>query len=58
MVVTAALDDLLGAEHRPNVPGTIDEHPNWRIPLPAPIDDLPTTPLAERIVDAIRGGRA
>ncbi|WP_421119530.1 4-alpha-glucanotransferase [Aquihabitans daechungensis] len=58
MVVTAALDDLLGAEHRPNVPGTIDEHPNWRIPLPAPIDDLPTAPLADRIVDAISAGRS
>jgi 4-alpha-glucanotransferase len=57
MVVTAALDDLLGAEHRPNVPGTIDEHPNWRIPLPVPIDDLSAAPLAGRIVDAIGRGR-
>jgi 4-alpha-glucanotransferase len=57
MVVTAALDDLLGAEHRPNVPGTIDEHPNWRIPLPAPIDDLAGSPLAGRIVDALRDHR-
>lgn len=54
MIVTAALDDLLGAEHRPNVPGTIDEHPNWRIPLPVPLDDLAATPLADRIVDALR----
>ena len=53
MVVTAALDDLLGAEHRPNVPGTIDEHPNWRIPLPVPIDDLADHPLADRITDAL-----
>lgn len=57
MVVTAALDDLLGAEHRPNVPGTIDEHPNWRIPLPAPIDDLADAPLADRIIDALAEGR-
>lgn len=57
MLVTAALDDLLGAQHRPNVPGTIDEHPNWRIPLPVPLDDLPATPLADRIVEAIRTGR-
>ena len=57
MLVTAALDDLVGAEHRPNVPGTIDEHPNWRIPLPVPLDDLAATPLADRIVEAIRTGR-
>jgi 4-alpha-glucanotransferase len=57
MLVTAALDDLVGAEHRPNVPGTIDEHPNWRIPLPVPLDDLPTTPLAERITETFRTRR-
>ena len=48
-IVTATLDDLLGAEHRPNIPGTVDEHPNWRIPLPLPIDDLPGHPLAEAV---------
>ncbi|MGN6694193.1 MAG: 4-alpha-glucanotransferase [Aquihabitans sp.] len=58
MLVTAALDDLVGAEHRPNVPGTIDEHPNWRIPLPIPLDDLPSAPLAERIVAALSPGRS
>jgi 4-alpha-glucanotransferase len=57
MLVTAALDDLVGAQHRPNVPGTIDEHPNWRIPLPVPLDDLPSTPLADRIVAALSPGR-
>ena len=51
------IDDLLGAERRPNVPGTIDEHPNWRIPLPTPLDDLGATPLADRIVDAIGSDR-
>ncbi len=49
MIVTATLDDLLGAEHRPNLPGTIDQHPNWRIPLPVPLEDLPGYPLAESI---------
>lgn len=58
MLATATLDDLLGAEHRPNVPGTVDEHPNWRIPLPRPIDDLATHPLAEQVVDALRSGRS
>ena len=57
MLVTAALDDLMGAEHRPNVPGTIDEHPNWRIPLPVPLDDLAELPLADRITAALGAGR-
>ena len=57
VLATAALDDLVGAEHRPNVPGTIDEHPNWRIPLPVPLDDLPGHPLAERIAAVLREAR-
>ncbi|CAN5420313.1 4-alpha-glucanotransferase [soil metagenome] len=54
MVVTATMDDLLGAEHRPNLPGTVDEHPNWRIPLPVLLDDLPGDPRAEAIADVFR----
>ena len=26
----APLEDLLGLAEQPNLPGTIDEHPNWR----------------------------
>ncbi len=54
MVVTATLDDLTGAEHRPNLPGTIDEHPNWRVPLPVLLDDLDGLPRAEAIAAALR----
>lgn len=57
MIVTAALDDLVGAEHRPNLPGTIDEHPNWRIPLPVPVDELAGHPLAEAVAEALGAGR-
>ena len=57
-IATATLDDLLGAEHRPNIPGTVDEHPNWRIALPVPIDDLPGHPLAEATAAALAEGRA
>lgn len=57
-IATATLDDLAGAEHRPNIPGTIDEHPNWRIPLPLALDDLPGSPLAEATVAALAEGRA
>jgi 4-alpha-glucanotransferase len=57
VLVTATLDDLVGAQHAPNVPGTIDEHPNWRIPLPVPLDDLDDTPLAIAITDELRTAR-
>jgi 4-alpha-glucanotransferase len=49
MLATAALDDLLGATHRPNVPGTVDQHPNWRIPLPRPIEALDDDPVASAV---------
>jgi 4-alpha-glucanotransferase len=25
---------------RPNVPGTIDEFPNWRLALPVPVEEI------------------
>ncbi len=57
-IATASLDDLVGAEHRPNIPGTVDEHPNWRIALPVALDDLPGLPLAEATAAALAEGRA
>ncbi len=33
-------EDLLGLEEQPNVPGTIQEHPNWRRRLPVVAEDL------------------
>lgn len=35
-----ALEDLVGLDQAPNLPGTIDEHPNWRRRLPAPPEPL------------------
>ena len=34
------IEDLLGREEQPNLPGTIDEHPNWRRRLTAEADAL------------------
>lgn len=36
----AQIEDLLGMVDQANMPGTIDEHPNWRRRLPAPISEL------------------
>lgn len=33
------LEDLLGLDEQPNLPGTIDEHPNWRRRLPDTLTD-------------------
>jgi len=39
-LVTYPLEDLLALEEQPNLPGSIDEHPNWRRRTPQPVDEL------------------
>ncbi len=51
------LDDLAGVSLRPNIPGTIDEHPNWRIPLPMPLEDLFERMLARRVLAGLAAAR-
>jgi 4-alpha-glucanotransferase len=52
-LVTATLDDALAVRERPNLPGTTHERPNWSLALPAPLETLPTTPLALRVAAAL-----
>lgn len=42
------LEDLLGLEEQPNLPGTTDEHPNWRRRMPADTDALLARPEVAR----------
>ncbi|WP_168791821.1 4-alpha-glucanotransferase [Paraburkholderia aromaticivorans] len=39
-LVTFPLEDLLTQVEQPNLPGSIDEHPNWRRRVSVPIDEL------------------
>jgi 4-alpha-glucanotransferase len=39
-LLTLSLEDLLGLIDQPNIPGTVDEHPNWRRRLPVTIDHI------------------
>jgi 4-alpha-glucanotransferase len=39
-LVTFPLEDLLALVDQPNLPGSIDEHPNWRRRLSLPVDEL------------------
>ncbi len=34
------IEDALGFHEQPNLPGTTDEHPNWRMRLPAQVERL------------------
>ena len=39
-LLAISLEDLLGVIDQPNIPGTVDEHPNWRRRLPLELDDM------------------
>jgi 4-alpha-glucanotransferase len=39
-LLTISLEDLLGVIDQPNIPGTVDEHPNWRRRLPLTADEI------------------
>jgi 4-alpha-glucanotransferase len=56
-LVLTSPHDALGEPRQPNLPGTIDEYPNWRIPLPVTVEELLTHPLARRAVAALRATR-
>jgi 4-alpha-glucanotransferase len=60
-LVTYPLEDLLALEDQPNLPGSIDEHPNWRRRLVLPIDELFDEPaFSDRLlaVDRARSAAA
>jgi 4-alpha-glucanotransferase len=56
-ILVATLDDALGAEERPNQPGTTDERPNWSLPLPRPLEAIVRDPRPRRIAAALNRGR-
>ena len=39
-LLAISLEDLLGVIDQPNIPGTVNEHPNWRQRLPLTIDAM------------------
>jgi len=39
-LLAISLEDLLGLVEQPNVPGTVDEHPNWRRRLPVSLQHI------------------
>jgi 4-alpha-glucanotransferase len=39
-LMAIALEDLLGVIDQPNIPGTVDEHPNWRQRLPVALEAI------------------
>jgi 4-alpha-glucanotransferase len=48
------LEDVLGVSEQPNLPGTIDEHPNWRRRLAKPTSELLFAPAVKRRLNTLR----
>jgi 4-alpha-glucanotransferase len=53
MLVTASLEDALGVEERPNMPGTVDAWPNWSLALPRPLEQVLSDPRVLAVVEAM-----
>jgi 4-alpha-glucanotransferase len=39
-LLVVAMEDVLGILDQPNIPGTVQEHPNWRRRLPVALEDI------------------
>jgi 4-alpha-glucanotransferase len=64
LLIGVSLADAAGERRPQNMPGTVDEYPNWRVPLtdsegkPVLLEDLPAHPGVRAIADAVSGGLA
>jgi 4-alpha-glucanotransferase len=57
MLVAATLEDAVGSTERLNVPGTIDQHPNWSVRLPVRVEDLAANPRVRRLAEVLSAER-
>ncbi|WP_185983845.1 4-alpha-glucanotransferase [Aureimonas mangrovi] len=51
------LDDMIGATRQPNLPGTTDEYPNWRIRCELPLEAVADNTRFQMIARALREER-
>jgi 4-alpha-glucanotransferase len=54
-LLSATLEDAVADERRPNMPGA-DGRPNWRLPLPVLVEDLPQHPLLQSVAHTLADG--
>ena len=52
-LLAVQMDDALGTLEQANLPGTVDEHPNWRRKMAAPIEALSEHPLFRAVAEAV-----
>jgi 4-alpha-glucanotransferase len=62
VLIGVSLADAAGERRPQNMPGTVDEYPNWRIPLagadgqPVLLEDLPAHPGVRTVAQAVSDG--
>jgi 4-alpha-glucanotransferase len=56
-LLAISLEDALGLADQPNLPGTIDEYPNWRRRLPIDLEDIAGHPGFRDVAAALREER-
>jgi 4-alpha-glucanotransferase len=56
-LLSATLDDALAERRRPNMPGAF-ARPNWSLPLPVPVEDLPEQSLVRSVARTLADGIA
>jgi 4-alpha-glucanotransferase len=45
--------DVLGEKRQPNLPGTVDEYPNWRLRLPVTLEAMRDDPRMHRVASLL-----
>ena len=62
MLIGVSLAEAVGERRPQNLPGTVNEYPNWRIPLadgdgaPVLLEDLPAHEGVRAVAGAVSGG--
>ncbi|GAA2506915.1 4-alpha-glucanotransferase [Winogradskya humida] len=52
-LITASLYDVLGELDQPNLPGTTDQYPNWRMPLKQGLEEIVVDPRFVRAAEVL-----
>jgi 4-alpha-glucanotransferase len=53
-LLVISMEDILGVRDQVNLPGTLNEHPNWRQPLPVALEELRNQKGLTCIADVMR----
>jgi 4-alpha-glucanotransferase len=53
-LVTISVEDILGVSEQINIPGTVEQHPNWRRKLPVLLEEWEKEPMFSQVADIFR----